>query len=208
MRRQALARARPHVVGETRHRRRTSRSGPRRSASAADSLSPSNVRPSAVARPTSRGSSQRAAAVGDQADLGEGLDEARRARRDHDVAAERHVRAGTGGHAVDRSDHRHRHAAQAQRQRPVDSARSARRYRSAGRLASRVGCDAWIGEILAGAEPRPAPVSTTQRTSGAAAAASSASHSSLVHGGREAVERLRPVQGQRADGAVRLGDDK
>jgi hypothetical protein len=47
-----------------------------------------------------------AAAVGDQADRGEGLDEFRRSGGDHDVAGERDIGAGAGGDAVDPGDDR------------------------------------------------------------------------------------------------------
>ena len=61
----------------------------------------------------------RAAAIGNEPDLGEGLDEARRARRQNDVAGERDVGAGAGGDAVDRGNDRKRQGAQLAHERIV-----------------------------------------------------------------------------------------
>src|SRR5260370_1238581 len=62
---------------------------------------------------------QGAAAIGNQADAREGLDEARRLRRQHDIAGQRQIGAGAGGDAVDGADHRQRQGAQLADQRIV-----------------------------------------------------------------------------------------
>ena len=124
---------------------------PSRSASSAESLSPSIARPSARARPTSRGSSQVPPQSGTRPILAKAwMKLAERAAIDH-VAAEREVGAGAGGDAVDRGDHRHRHRAHPQRQRLVEALD---RGADVGRLAAglEVGRDRRIGEVLAGAE--------------------------------------------------------
>ena len=61
----------------------------------------------------------RAARVRNETQLGEGLHEARRARRHDEVTGERNVRTRTGSHAIDRGDHRQRQLAQRQHQRLV-----------------------------------------------------------------------------------------
>ena len=60
-----------------------------------------------------------AAGIRDEADPGEGLQEPRRSRRQHDVAGEREVGAGAGRDAVDRADDRLRQFAQGADQRIV-----------------------------------------------------------------------------------------
>src|ERR1019366_4789600 len=92
-----------------------------------------------------------AAAIGDEADLREGLDEARRARRDDDVATEREVRAGPRGDAVDRRDDRYRHRSDTQGQRLVVALDGGA---DVGRRATgfEVRRDDRVGEILPGAK--------------------------------------------------------
>ena len=111
---------------------------------------------------------------------------------------QREVRAGAGGDAVDRGDDRHRHRADAQRERLVVALdRRADVGGAARRLAVRR--DRRIGEILAGAE------------AAAGAGDDDAAHAAVggrgvergaqlaVHRAGEAVERLRAVQRERAD---------
>src|SRR6266705_2722377 len=92
----------------------------------------------------------RSARVGNEPDLGKGLDEARRLGGDDDVAGECDVRAGTGGDAVHRADNRQRQMPQRQHERPVvalDRRAEIDRLRSGSHRA--------IAEILPGAEGAP-----------------------------------------------------
>ncbi len=180
---------------------------PSRSASSAVSLSPSIARPSAVPRPTSRGSSQVPPQSGTRPILANAWMKLAERRGDHQVAAEGEVGAGAGGDAVDRGDHRHRHRAHAQRQRLVEALD---RGADVGRLAARleVRRDRRIGQVLAGAE---AP---------AAAGEDDAAHG-RIGGGRferggelgmhrrgEAVERFRAIEGQRPDAGLIAHQDE
>ena len=73
----------------------------------------------ALALPHEPRQEEGAACIGNEADAGEGLEEARRAAREHDVAGERDVGAGACRHAVHRADDRHRQGAQLLHQRRI-----------------------------------------------------------------------------------------
>jgi hypothetical protein len=115
-----------------------------------------------------------AAAVGNQADPGEGLDETGAAGGDHEVAAEREVGAGAGGDAVDGGDHRHRQVGNAVGQWPVLA------FDHGAHIGRTVGASVHVGvgQVLAGAEAPPRPVTSSALTPAAAAASSSAARSS------------------------------
>jgi len=87
-----------------------------------------------------------APAIGDEADLGEGLHEARRARRQYDVAGERDIGAGAGRDAVDGGNYRERQRAQLAHERVVIGVERAPEH---GCLAV---CGHALAQILSGAE--------------------------------------------------------
>ena len=102
---------------------------PQAAACSAESFSPSSVRPSARALPTSRGRLQVPPESGTNPSRQNACTKlAERAAIDQ-IAGERDVRAGAGRDAVDRRDHRHRQLLQGQARAACSSARSTRRDR-------------------------------------------------------------------------------
>ena len=154
--------------------------------------------PSRARVPTRRGRKYVPPESGIEPDLAERLDEARRLRRDHDVAGEREVGAGAGGDAVDRADDRHRQRAQRQHQRLVVALD--RRAEVDGRAAGR---DRAVA-------PGPARRRSRGRRRSAAARAPTRRPSTRaervahlgVHRVVEAVEPVGPVERQPRDAAV------
>ena len=134
---------------------------------------------------------------GMQAQLAERLDEARRSRRDDDVAGERQIGARAGGHAVDRADHGKRQRPQRQQQRLVVAFD---RCAEIDRLAA--GRHGTIAEILAGAEAA-ARAGQQQHARGGVGLhlAECVTHFG-VHRVGEAVEPVGAVQRQPRDAAV------
>ena len=92
-----------------------------------------------------------------QADLHECLDELGAARRQHDVAGQRVARPGTGGHAVHRADHRHRHRAQPPHEPMVQRGHRAEIGRPSAPASPPVP-SSWPAQ-----KPRPSPVSSSAR---------------------------------------------
>ena len=136
---------------------------PSRAASSAPSLSPSIASPSACARPTSRGSSQVPPQSGTRPIFENAWMKLAERAATTMSQQQREVRAGAGGDAVDRGDDRHRHRADAQRERLVEALD--RRADVDGWRAAR-GCGATAGSARSwpAQKPRPVPVTTTQRT--------------------------------------------
>jgi hypothetical protein len=135
-----------------------------------------------------------AAGIRDQAQLAEGFDEAGGLRGQHDVAGQRQVGAGAGGHAVHRADHRHRQGAQGRDQRRIEFFD---RFAEVDAFAARL--HGAVVQVLAGAE--------------AAAGAGQHQHAHgfvglqlvqgvadfAVHGLGEAVQAVRAVEGEDGD---------
>ena len=129
-----------------------------------------------------------AAAIGDEADIGEDLQEARRLRGNDDVAGERNIGPGPGRHTIDGSDHRAAEAAQAAHQRVVVA------LETVAEIGSRVVGANTIREVLASAETpactrednRSASVVRFRRVKRRA--------ESLMHRDVEGVEARGPVQ--------------
>jgi hypothetical protein len=142
----------------------------------------------------------RAAAIGDQADLRERLDEARRASGDDEVAEQREIRSCAGGDAVDRRHDRHRHRADAQRERLVE-ALDRRADIGGGGAGLAIRRDRRIGEILAGAETSAGAGDDDAADTAIACRCVERRAQFAVHSAGEAVERLRPVQSERANAA-------
>ena len=168
---------------------------PHSAAFSAGSGSPVSARPSARAWPTRRGKHPRAAAVRDQADRREALDELGRLRRDDDVAGERDVGAGARGDAVHPGDDRLRQARQRADQRvPALLDRLA----EIDRLARR---DRAVVEVLPGAE---AAAGAGQHDHARIAEAGERVAQFLVHLRGEAVEPVRAVERDTGDRASAL----
>ena len=140
-----------------------------------------------------------AAAVGNQADRREALDELRRFRGDDDVAGERDVRAGARGDAVDARDHRLREARSA-----CGSAGSSSVSTVSPRSTASPGATARSLRSCPAQKPRPAPVSTTTRASPRFAKRVA---QLLVHLRGEAVEPVGAVERDPGDRPVRLEVD-
>ena len=141
-----------------------------------------------------------AAAVGNQADLRERLDEACRARRDDDVAQKREIGSRACCDAVDRRDHRHRHRADAQRERLVEALDRVPDV-DLRRAASACRRDRRVGEVLAGTKA-PTGSGDDDTAHGAVVGGGIERDAQLaVHRRSEAVQGLRPVQRQSDDAA-------
>mmetsp|Transcript_69586 Transcript_69586/g.163549 ORF Transcript_69586/g.163549 Transcript_69586/m.163549 type:complete len:263 (+) Transcript_69586:2507-3295(+) len=144
-----------------------------------------------------------AAAVRHQADLAEGLDEAGAFRRQHEVAAQRQIGTRAGGHTVDRRHHRHRHAAQTQRQRDVVVLQH-----QPDVLGRSVWRDEWIGQVLAGAEG-PARAGDQHRPDLLVCGGGFQRRAQLAEQvGRQRVQCLGAVQAQQKHLALRLDLDQ
>ena len=136
----------------------------------------------------------RAAGVRHQAELAERLNEARRARRDHQIAGQRDVRARAGGHAVDGGDDRHRQIAQREHQRLVVLLD---RLAEIDALPARR--DGAIAEILAGAEAAAGAGEHQHARSAIFRQATERIAHFAMHLDVEAVEPIGPVQRQPRD---------
>ena len=140
-----------------------------------------------------------AAAVGQQADAGEGLQERRRLGGDGDVGGEREAHADARRHAVHR-----RHDRLGQRAHEADHRIEELLERGARigvALASRSGS----ARSAPAQKPRPAPVSSTARTEASAARSSQHELDLGDHLARHGVQLVRRVQGERRQ-AVVLGE--
>ena len=138
---------------------------------------------------------------GHQAELAEGLDEARRARRQDDVAGQREIGTRAGGNAVDGAQHRPLEALQAADQRVVQAIER-------GAEVDRLARDLPLAEVLAGAErapgagqqhgaDRPVELDPVERVG-----------ELRVHRLVEGVEAVRPVQGDRRDAIGDLQENR
>src|SRR5580658_1795471 len=159
---------------------------------------------SARARITDQARQQpRTAAVGNQSQLGEGLNERRTARRDDEVTRQRYVRARPGCDSVDGCDDRHRQAAQCEHQRLVIALDGLTEVD--GRSA--IGPNRAIVQVLSRTE---AATRTPQDQHAQLRLASQALEKLAhlgVHRNRKAVEPFWPVECQAADTVGHLEQD-
>ena len=163
------------------------------------SVRPPRITSSASERPAMRGSlALRPPAPGIRPRLGLGQPEARVLRGQHDVAGQRELAAAAEAPAVHGGDDR-----QPRRAQPLPSAAP----RSPGRAPRPPTGSRMPATSAPAANARPAPHSTTQRTSPDSSTASSAAQSACEHLVRERVQRLGPVQAQQRDGSVTLALD-
>ena len=130
-----------------------------------------------------------ATGVGDQTQLGEGLNKFGRARGDHDVTGQGDIGAGASCHAVDRADHRFLHCSDQADQRIVVVLHRITEIRH-----GLTGGNGAIIEILPGAET--APVAGEQHGAHRLVAGGTGEHLAhlRVHIGGKAVEGIRAVQ--------------
>ncbi|MNS24824.1 hypothetical protein D3C72_567000 [compost metagenome] len=138
-----------------------------------------------------------AAGIRDQADLAEGLDEAGRAGRQHQVAGQRDVGTGAGSHAVHRADHRQRQVAQGAHQRVVELVD---RFAQVRHLGARG--DVAIGQVLAGAETTAFGSQQQHPCFAALAYLLECLAHFQVHGGIEAVQLLGAIQREEGDAVL------
>src|SRR5262249_13080993 len=127
------------------------------------------------------------------ADLAEGLDEARRARRQHDVAGQRDVGPRARGNAVDGADDRLRQAAQAPDQRIVPGFERVPRGRAAAPAVPPQ------GQVLAGARAAARAGQEHGADLGIALGVLERRLQLAVEIRRERIELLRPIERQRRD---------
>ena len=135
----------------------------------------------------------RPARIRNEAEPRKCLHEARRARRDHEIAGQRQVRAGARRHAIDRRDHRQGKAAQRQNQRLVILVD---RLAEIDGLAA--GCDGAIAEILPRAEAS-SGAGEHQHARAFRRERRQRLADLFVHLHVEAVELVRAVEGQPCD---------
>ena len=141
-----------------------------------------------------------AARIRHQADARECLHEARRARRQHDVAGERHVGAGAGRDPVHGGNDREGKCAQFSHQRIVEILQGmAERRRLAGAEA--------IGEVLAGAEAAARAGEQQRPAGGIAFRVLERRRERHVHGFGERVEPLRPIEGDDPIALAQIDED-
>jgi hypothetical protein len=141
-----------------------------------------------------------AAGVGHQADLGESLDEAGRARGQHQVARERQVGTRACGDAIDGGQHRDGHAADAQAQGAVELVDHAAQVLGCG-AGREVGRHGRVGQVLAGAEGPARACEYHAAHVGVGGGGFERGQQLGMQLGREAVERCGPVERQRLHGA-------
>src|SRR6185436_5075597 len=136
----------------------------------------------------------RAAGIRHEAEFAEGLNEARRAGREHEITRQRDVCASAGGDAIDCSDDRHRQIAQREHERLVVLVD---RLAEIDALPARR--DGAVAEILAGAETT-ARAREHEYTCGAVCRqlAQCVAHFT-VHLDVETVQAVRPIQRQTRD---------
>eukprot|EP01022_Parablepharisma_sp_SALTPOND_P021539 TRINITY_DN427_c0_g2_i1.p1 TRINITY_DN427_c0_g2~~TRINITY_DN427_c0_g2_i1.p1 ORF type:complete len:1279 (+),score=502.02 TRINITY_DN427_c0_g2_i1:12957-16793(+) len=143
-----------------------------------------------------------AAGIGDQPQLAEHFDEIGRACRQHDVAGQRDIGAGTGSHAIDGADHREGQGAQRFHQWAIVFLDGfAQVDGGVARL------DGAVAQVLAGAEAAAGTGQQQHAHRGIGLQAGDGVAQLQVHGDREAVELVRAIEGDDGDAVAVLDED-